>query len=237
MIEVVIVSDIRLYREGLERFLGRDGRLEAVGAASDWPEAERLIGEHEPDVALVDLSMPDAAEHIRRLLHLGSDARATKVVALGLTGTETEVIGWAEAGISGYVCRDGSLEDLVLAVESAMRDELRCSDKLAAALLQRVGTLASRLATPAGAGNLTDREQEILRLIDRGLTNKQISSRLFIEVTTVKNHVHNILEKLGARTRGEAAAKARKLGLSPFDRPESRRHPSSLDSALREPRI
>lgn len=223
MTRVLIVSDIRLYREGLVRFLSRDGRLEAVGAAGDWPQAERAIADARPEVALVDLGMPDAAAAIRRLLTRFPD---TKVVALGLSGDEDEVVDWAEAGIAGYVCRDGTLDDLIGAVGAAVRDELSCSGRLAAALLQRVGSLASRLSTPAGAGQLTAREREVLRCLDRGLTNKQISSRLFIEVTTVKNHVHNILEKLGAQTRGEAAAKARKLGLSPFDHPEGgRRQP------------
>jgi two-component system, NarL family, nitrate/nitrite response regulator NarL len=217
MTRVLIVSDIRLYREGLVRFLTRDGRLEAVGSAGEWRAAELAIADARPAVALVDLGMRDAGAAIRRLLNCFPD---TKVVALGLSDNETEVLDWAEAGIAGYVCRDGTLEDLVGAVEAAIRDELPCSGRLAAALLQRVGALASRLATPTGAGQLTSREHEVLRCLDRGLTNKQISSRLFIEVATVKNHVHNILEKLGAQTRGEAAAKARKLGLSPSDRPE-----------------
>lgn len=216
MTRVLIVSEIRLYRDGLVRFLGRDGTLEAVGSAGSWEAAEQAIAEGRPDVALVDLSMPDAAAAIRRLLQLFP---ATKVVALGLTDDEGEVPDWAEVGISGYLCRDGTLEDLVRVVESAVRDELHVSDRLAAALLHRVGTLASRLATPSGAAALTAREREVLRFLERGLTNKQIASRLLIEVATVKNHVHNVLEKLDAQTRGEAAAKARKLGLSPSDRP------------------
>lgn len=217
MTRVFIVSEIRLYRDGLMRFLGRDGTLEAIGSAGDWETAERAIAVERPDVALVDLSMPEAAAAIRRLLHRFAD---TKVVALGLADDESEVPDWAEVGIAGYLCRDGTLEDLRRVIESAVRDELPCSGRLAAALLHRVGALASRLATSSGASQLTAREREVLRFMERGLTNKQISSRLTIEVTTVKNHVHNILEKLGAHTRGEAAAKARKLGLPPFDHAE-----------------
>jgi DNA-binding NarL/FixJ family response regulator len=213
MTRVFIVSEIRLYREGLVRFLARDGGLEPVGSAGAWPAAEQAIAQTRPDVALVDLSMPEAAAAIRRLLHVFPQ---TRVVALGLADDEQEVPDWAEVGISGYLCRDGGLEDLVRVIESAVRDELHCSDRLAAALLHRVGALASRLATSTGAGQLTTREREVLRFLEHGLTNKQISSRLRIEVATVKNHVHNILEKLGAQTRGEAAAKARMLGLSPL---------------------
>lgn len=214
MKRVLIVSDSRLYREGLVRFLARDSRLEAVGSVGEWRAAELAIADTRPDVALVDRGMADAASAIRRLLN---SFPGIKIVALGLTDEENEVLDWAEVGISGYVCREATLEDLVRAVESAVRDELNCSDRLAAALLRRVGTLATRLATSAGGGQLTEREREILRFLDRGLTNKQISSQLFIEVTTVKNHVHNILEKLGAQSRGEAAAKARLLGLTAFD--------------------
>jgi DNA-binding NarL/FixJ family response regulator len=211
MTRVLIVSEIRLYREGLVRFLSRDGKIEPAGSAGDWRAAERAVAETRPDVLLVDLSMPDAAAAIRGLL---GAFPGTKVVALGLTDDEGEVPDWAEVGISGYVCRDATLEELVGAVESAVRDELRCSNRLAAALLHRVGALATRLAS-TGAGQLTTREREVLRFIEDGLTNKQISSRLRIQLPTVKNHVHNILEKLGAQTRGEAAAKARQLGLSP----------------------
>jgi DNA-binding NarL/FixJ family response regulator len=214
MTRVFIVSEIRLYREGLVRFLARDGGLEPVGSAGTWTAAERGLAETQPHVALVDLSMPEAAGAIRRLLTVFPD---TRVVALGLGDDEQEVPDWAEVGISGYLCRDGGLEDLVRVIQSAVRDELHCSDRLAAALLHRVSTLAARLATSNGAGQLTTREREILRLLERGLTNKQISSRLRIEVPTVKNHVHSILEKLGAQTRGEAAARARELGLSPID--------------------
>ena len=206
MTRVLVISEIRLYREGLERFLAGDGRLEAVGSAGGWRAAEPVIADAAPEVALIDLGMPDAAAAIRRLLNLFP---ATKVVALGLTDDEDEVLDWAEVGISGYVCRDGTLEDLVGAVESAVREELRCSDKLAAALLHRVGALASRLETSPGAGLLTAREREVLRFVERGLTNKQISSRLYIEVTTVKNHVHNILEKISVQDRHAAAQYAR----------------------------
>jgi DNA-binding NarL/FixJ family response regulator len=101
--------------------------------------------------------------------------------------------------MAGYVPRDGSLSDLVAAIESAAHGELRCSPKIAASLFQRVARLTDE--TRHSTASLTRREEEIARLIDQGLSNKQIARRLQIEVSTVKNHVHSVLKKLQATRR------------------------------------
>jgi DNA-binding NarL/FixJ family response regulator len=111
------------------------------------------------------------------------------------------------------VLRDGTVDDLVATIESASRGELRCSAKIAAALLRRVADLATERDISKTNARLTRREQENACLVEEGLSNKEIAARLFIEVATVKNHVHNILEKLQVRTRGEAAAAVRRRGL------------------------
>jgi DNA-binding NarL/FixJ family response regulator len=129
-----------------------------------------------------------------------------------LSGSEAsgELLRFAEAGIAGYVTRTASSADLVTAIESADRGEAVCSPRAAAALLDHVANLAADAAEPDGA--LTARELEILALIDEGLSNKEIAGRLFISVPTVKSHVHNILRKLGASRRGQAAARVRAGG-------------------------
>ncbi len=130
-------------------------------------------------------------------------------MALAVSEVESDVLAWAEAGVVGYVPREASLEDLVSTIEAVVRGELRCSPRIAATLFRRVTKLsANRRHTPQGI-HLTPRELEILDLIDHGLSNKQIAGKLGIEVATVKNHVHNILEKLQVNRRGEAAARMR----------------------------
>ncbi len=210
MISVLIASDIRLYREGLAEVLRRDGRVEVLGTAADLEETVRFQVRRAPDVILVDTGLPGATLMVRRL---GESYPGSKTVALGVSERRADVLVYAEAGIAGYVCRESSVEDLVTAVERAVAGKLVCSPKIAAALLQRVATLANGDAPAAADVHLTPRERDVLRLIDRGLSNKEIASGLHIEVTTVKNHVHNILEKLGAPRRAAAAAIARRAGL------------------------
>ena len=115
----------------------------------------------------------------------------------------------AEAGIAGWVTREASVDDLRATVASAAAGEAVFSPRLAASLLRRVAALASERRVGAQATPLTRRQREILALIDEGLSNKEIARRLSIEVATVKNHVHNILEKLEVTRRAEAAALVR----------------------------
>jgi DNA-binding NarL/FixJ family response regulator len=132
-------------------------------------------------------------------------------VTLGVDDGDDDVLAWAEAGVSGYVARDASFEDLVETVRAVARGELRCSPRLAATLLRRVTALAGD--APHSATRLTQREREISSLLEAGLSNKEIAGRLYIELPTVKNHVHNILRKVGASRRGEAAALLRRDAL------------------------
>jgi len=140
------------------------------------------------------------------------------VVAITLGETEAEVIQLAEAGVAGYVLPDGSLDDLIIAVESAVRGELYCPPRVAFTLLRRLGAMAASLkddeekATHSPLRALTGREREILHLVDDGMTNKAIARRLIIELATVKNHVHNILKKLHVHRRIDASTWYRRGG-------------------------
>src|SRR5262249_26135221 len=116
----------------------------------------------------------------------------------------------AEAGIHGYVTRDGSVNDVVVAIQSAVRGEVACSPRVAALLFQRVATLSEATHGVQARPMLTRRELEIAGLITEGLSNKEIARSLRISSATVKNHVHNVLEKLQIRRRGEAAARLRR---------------------------
>jgi DNA-binding NarL/FixJ family response regulator len=131
---------------------------------------------------------------------------AILLVGFGVDEVEREILACAEAGLAGYVPCDASLDELVLRIESVCRGELLCTPKIAASLFRRLE--ATTIASPASAQvlTLTSRERDVLILIDGGLSNKEIASRLNIEVSTVKNHVHHLLEKLKVTSRAQAAA-------------------------------
>ena len=183
--------------------------VRVLGTASHREEILTRLAEAPPDIVLVDFVMPEAASIVADIRRR---APSVKVVAITLGETEAEVIQLAEAGVAGYVLPDGSLDDLIIAVESAVRGELYCPPRVAFTLLRRVGAIALGRATakqsdaaPSPVDELTGREREILQLVAQGMSNKQIARQLGIEVATAKNHVHNILRKLHVHRRIEAS--------------------------------
>jgi two-component system nitrate/nitrite response regulator NarL len=206
VIHVLVVSEITLYRQGLADSLGRHSgsAIEVIGAVSGPAELpEAIEGQESPDIILLDMSGDDALGAVRRLLVEVPDAR---LIAITVRRRESDVIVCAEAGVAGFVTAEASLKDLVAAIESASRGEILCSPRMTAALWSRVAKLARQDHEVRRTAPLTAREREVIALIDEGLSNKEIASRLYIELATVKNHVHHILDKLGVKRRAEAAA-------------------------------
>ena len=206
MIRIVVAGDIRLYRDGVVLYLGRDPRLAVVGVAGDRAELVRRVRLERPAIVIIDMAMPESLAAVRELAH---EVAPPRVIAITVPEQERAVIACAEAGIAGYVLREGSLDDLRHAIESVTHGELIVSPKMAASLLRRVTMLAADRAAPPAVEELTTREREIVGLIDEGLSNKQIAGRLNIELATVKNHVHRILEKLRVSRRGEVGSRLR----------------------------
>jgi DNA-binding NarL/FixJ family response regulator len=201
VISLAIIVDIRLYREGLAEVLGREPDIHVVGTASGDEAGISGIVRATPDVALLDMAV-SASAAIARML--GESGTGIAVLALGVPETESHVLACAEVGAAGYVPREASLQDLLDGVRHVARGEAYYSPRLVAVLLQR---FASRsVPRDQATERLTVRELEIVKLIDQGLTNKEIATHLYIELATVKNHVHNILEKLQLHGRTEAAA-------------------------------
>ncbi|HEV2772466.1 MAG TPA: response regulator transcription factor [Thermoleophilaceae bacterium] len=215
---VFILAEIRFYREGLELFFSGQPRLEVVGTGEDAAAAVDFARCLRFDVVLLDMATSGDIDAARMLT---AAAPAAAIVALGVQEDEREVISLAEAGVSGFVARDASLQELLRAVESAATGETRCSPRVAAMLARRVSILAQQvLAEPAGIP-LTRRQLEIVRLIGEGLPNKAIAQRLFIGMPTVKNHVHNILERLEVHRREDAVRAVRALSAAaPILRPQ-----------------
>jgi two-component system nitrate/nitrite response regulator NarL len=198
---VYIVSEVRLFREGLITSLTRYGRLLVVGAGSR-SEALSHLENLRPDVLLLDLAGRDslALPHHARLV-----APELRVIAFAVSDAGDDVLACAEAGFCGYVSQDGSLDDLVDAVHRSVRDELVCSPRIASMLFTRLGSVSAKRSIPLADARLTQREREIAALIARGLQNKEVARQLGISGATIKNHVHNILQKLSIRRRGELA--------------------------------
>lgn len=196
---VLIVGGSRLFRDGLEEMLERTPGVVVAGVAADVATAPAAAGACGPDVILLELGRGDAAS-VRAIAALGPP-----VVAMTVPDSPQAVIACARAGVVGFVAHDASLEDLVAAIEAARRGETTCSPRTVAILLDHLRASGATRAGAARVAGLTAREREIVVLIEQGLTNKEIARGLFIALPTVKNHVHNILEKLGVTRRSDIA--------------------------------
>jgi two-component system, NarL family, nitrate/nitrite response regulator NarL len=203
LVQVFIVADVSVHRVGLRELLEREPCIHVIGAAPTVPESIAEISDLAPDVVLLDVAGENRVAAITALVHA---IPGVKVIACAVPETEQDVIPCAEAGVAACLPRETPLAELGATIERVASGESIASPRVAAMLLRRVATLAAR-SSPEG--RLTAREGEILELIDDGLSNKQIARRLSIELSTVKNHVHNILEKLQVHRRYEAAARMR----------------------------
>jgi len=205
-IRILVAIGVRLYREGLSEMLGRHERFKVVALAADYSGALERSHELQPDIVFLDVNMPDGLRLIHDLHMVVPDAA---VVVTAMAETDGEIVACAEAGVAGFVTQDQSLAEAVGVLESVARGESPCSPRTAAALLRRVAVLSAQRKPPGPPDGLTPRENQIAGLIARGRSNKEIARELCIEISTVKNHVHHMLEKLGVRGRAEAAARVR----------------------------
>jgi two-component system, NarL family, nitrate/nitrite response regulator NarL len=204
---LLVVTGVRLYSEGLSLLLEAEPTIKVVGTAADARKALDSTMRLHPEVVLLDMELIGAARFLRTVVQ---DSDATKVIALGMEESDDGLVACVEAGASGWVPRDGTVEQLVARIHSVARGEMDCSPRMAGRLAERVSRLAVQVGSRGSDPHLTARESEIVFLIEEGLSNKQIAGRLSIELCTVKNHVHRILEKLNVSRRGEVAARARR---------------------------
>jgi DNA-binding NarL/FixJ family response regulator len=211
-IRVLVVDEVRLMGNVTASVLKHEPEIEVLGCATTFDEAVSLAAQS--DVVLVSSSLPnDEALHLTPALikafpHI-------KVVVTGLSDAEAAILQHIEAGVSGYVLRDDSVEKMLATIHAVFAGEAVISPSVAAALMARLAELSElaksaggdSLAPPAEAvPDLTPREREVLSLIALGLSNSEIAERLTLELGTVKNHVHHILEKLNVSSRQDAVA-------------------------------
>ena len=210
VISVLIADDHPFVRHGLRTYLETLEDMDVAGEAADGAEAVELAGRLLPDVVLMDLVMPelDGIEATRRIK---AASPATKVIALTSFDDDEKVFPAIKAGAAGYLLKNVRPAELAEAVRKASRGEALLAPSVAAKLMQEVAG-----ERPAASG-LTDRELEVLRLIARGLPNKQIAHELVVSEKTVKTHVSNILAKLHLADRTQAALYAVREGLAQLD--------------------
>ena len=208
-IRVLIVDDHALFRRGLEMVLEQEPDIEVVGEASDGTEAVEQATETTPDVVLMDVRMPrrggiDACTAIKDAVP------STKIIMLTISDEEADLYDAIKAGAMGYLLKEISIEEVASAIRAVHGGQSLISPSMASKLLNEFASMIKRtderqqVPTP----RLTDREMEVLRLVAKGLNNRDIAKQLYISENTVKNHIRNILEKLQLHSRMEAVVYA-----------------------------
>jgi DNA-binding NarL/FixJ family response regulator len=208
-ITVLVAAPVRLYRDGLATILAQQEGIEVAGIAGDRGDTLVRWLELAPDVVLVDLALAGSVETIRWLAAHGGRSR-TAVVVLATSEAEDRLVGCAQAEVLDFVTRDATIAELARTLRRVAAGEARLAAEKAAAVRDR---LADGRLGPGSAperDRLTPRELEVLRLIEQGLSNKEIAHRLSVALSTVKQHVHHILGKLEVNRRGEAVARVRR---------------------------
>lgn len=204
-IRILVVDDHSVVRQGLKMFLGLDPELEVIGEAADGADGVKKAKELKPDVVLMDLLMP-VMDGITAIGILRRELPETEVIALTSVLEDSSVIGAVRAGAMGYLLKDTESDELCRAIKAAAAGQVQLSPKAAARLMREV-------RAPDSPETLTERETEVLRLLAKGRSNKEIAHDLTIGEKTVKTHVSNILSKLGVPSRTQAALYAVRIGL------------------------
>ena len=208
-IRIIIVDDHSVVRQGLKMFLGLDPELEVIGEAENGAEALKLARELQPDVVLMDMLMP-VMDGIAATQAIRAEMPDVEIIALTSVLEDNAVIGAVKAGAIGYLLKDTQADELRRAIKAAAAGQVQLSPAAAARLMREV-----RTPEPAAVQPLTDRENDVLRLLAQGKANKEIAFELIIGEKTVKTHVSNILLKLGVQSRTQAALYAMRIGLVP----------------------
>lgn len=209
-IKVLLVIEVPLIGNIFASVLEEEPDIKVAGCISSLQDALTFLGEQSVDVAVVSIGLPERGA-LSLIRTIADQAPSTKVLALGLSEDDRhDVLRYIEAGAAGYILKDSSLQEFLEIIRLAQKGEAQVSTRMAGAIMERLSSLARMFAAVEpkmdGDVRLTSRELEVLQCIGQGLTNQEIASRLVVEVGTVKNHVHNILEKLNVSNRDEAAS-------------------------------
>ncbi len=216
-IKVLIVDDHTLFRRGIADVLAGQQDLVVVGEATDGLEAIEKTKQLVPDVVLMDLNMPHC-NGLEATQALQSQMPQVHILVLTVSDDEADLFAAVKFGARGYLLKKAEPEELVLAITSVAQGGVMVTPLMATKLLTEFKELAAsveRETAERSDANLSPREGEVLQLVAKGATNKEIAEALFISENTVKTHLQNIMEKLHLVNRSQAAAYAVKKGLVP----------------------
>jgi len=213
-IRLMLADDHRMLREGLRRSM-TDAGFDVVGEAGDGVEAIAMADDLQPDVILMDVTMPncDGVEACRRVIESGSD---TRVVMLTMHADQDVLANAIRAGAIGYLTKDSSTREIADAVRMAVEGDTVLSPHLARTMLEEVRKLDAP-GTHEAERVISDREVEVLQLIADGCSTPEVAAQLYISQKTVKNHLASIYQKLDARDRTQAVLAAVRMGIVRLD--------------------
>ncbi len=206
-LQIAIIDDHPLFREGVVHTLGAQPDIEVVGEGESAADALRIVAERMPDILLLDVSMPGGG--LNAVRQIAAAFPVVKVVMLTVSETEDDVTAALRAGARAYVLKGVASRELARIIRSVAAGEVYVTPSLAASLLYELTGGRGLHATPNPLDGLTEREHQILERVAAGDSNKEIGVQLGVSEKTVKHHMTNILQKLQARNRVEAALMAR----------------------------
>jgi DNA-binding NarL/FixJ family response regulator len=214
---VMVVDDHPMWRDAVARDLAAAG-FDVVGTAADGAAAVRIAAAVRPDVIVMDLQLPELSG-VGATAEIIGTLPGTRVLVLSASGEQADVLEAVKAGATGYLVKSASVSELVDAVRRTAAGDATFTPGLAGLLLGEYRRLATGGPEPAGGPQLTDRETEVLRLVAKGLTAKQVAARLVLSHRTVQNHVQNAMSKLHVHNRAGLVRYAIEAGLDTTEDP------------------
>lgn len=200
---MLVVDDQELFRRGMTMLLGSETGIEVVGEASNGVEGLELAKSAAPDVVLLDVRMPKQSG-IEACVAIKETVPSAKIVMLTMSDEEADLYEAVKNGASGYLLKDSSIEEVAQGIRVVADGQSLISPSMAAKLIDEFKTMSKPDKVTGAALKLTERELDVLRLVAKGLSNRDVAQRLAISENTVKNHVRNMLEKLQLHSRMEA---------------------------------